>query len=577
MFSSWFSPEGVAVLLLTIVTTFDASLPDVNLTLPEKCQVDLLAECALEWALPPFQNGTVQEPLQDTVESHLNKIMVLITLLKDFITDRNILLSYGNCVLEVTENLVSMLVRKTDPIKSINISLQTLEVQVITVGQNTSVNKVHSLITSSASMDIELTGISKNSSVAVAFMSYTNMSDILTPVDLDDSKTMMSAVVSVTLLQTTNAHLTKPLNLTFTNIRELDPADILYCGYWTETDWAEAGCNITDKNSTHTVCSCDHLGTFTIMQVLSDQDTTDHSWIIFVTASIAVGIIFLILSILTLAFCWPNRNLTRTALINLCISLLMVLLFDLAFLHTQTVWKLVLDWLWDFFYLSFGLWMFIEAILLFISVKNLSNIRSMQGEGFSWKWLIVIGYCVPLIVVTLLFMRLSFTGSQTSVEENWDSEASFVVYSIFLCILAFNFIFFFIIIINLSFTIIRQKLQNLQRSNTNNQKLILCVMFKSLAQFFILGCPWIILDFFNDSTSWYVWMFFASQQGTFIFLVHCLFNQEVRQQYRKYLDAFCCASKRNTATADVQMSSDSGNNMNVHRAVTSTVTLSVIS
>ncbi|XP_060755199.1 adhesion G protein-coupled receptor E3-like isoform X7 [Neoarius graeffei] len=532
MFSSWFSPEGVAVLLLTIVTTFDASLPgvavllltifstfdaslpDVNLTLPEKCQVDLLAECALEWALPPFQNGTVQEPLQDTVESHLNKIMVLITLLKDFITDRNILLSYGNCVLEVTENLVSMLVRKTDPIKSINISLQTLEVQVITVGQNTSVNKVHSLITSSASMDIELTGISKNSSVAVAFMSYTNMSDILTPVDLDDSKTMMSAVVSVTLLQTTNAHLTKPLNLTFTNIRELDPADILYCGYWTETDWAEAGCNITDKNSTHTVCSCDHLGTFTIMQVLSDQDT---------------------------------------------------------------VWKLVLDWLWDFFYLSFGLWMFIEAILLFISVKNLSNIRSMQGEGFSWKWLIVIGYCVPLIVVTLLFMRLSFTGSQTSVEENWDSEASFVVYSIFLCILAFNFIFFFIIIINLSFTIIRQKLQNLQRSNTNNQKLILCVMFKSLAQFFILGCPWIILDFFNDSTSWYVWMFFASQQGTFIFLVHCLFNQEVRQQYRKYLDAFCCASKRNTATADVQMSSDSGNNMNVHRAVTSTVTLSVIS
>ncbi|XP_060755580.1 adhesion G protein-coupled receptor E3-like [Neoarius graeffei] len=247
-------------------------LKHVNLTLPEKCQVDLLAESALEWALPPFQNGTVQEPLQDTVESHLNKMMALITLLKDFIIDQNILLCYGNWVLEVSENLVSTLVRKTDPIKSINISLQTLEVQVITVGQNTSVNKVHSLITSSASMDIELTGISKNSNVTVAFVSYTNMSDILTPSTFI-SETMMSAVVSVTLLQTTNPHLTKPLNLTFTHIRELDPAGILYCGYWTETDWAEAGCNITDKNSTHTVCSCDRLGTFTIMQVLSDQDT----------------------------------------------------------------------------------------------------------------------------------------------------------------------------------------------------------------------------------------------------------------------------------------------------------------
>ncbi|XP_060755207.1 adhesion G protein-coupled receptor E3-like isoform X2 [Neoarius graeffei] len=550
MFSSWFSPEGVAVLLLTIVTIFDASLPDVNLTLPEKCQVDLLAECALEWALPPFQNGTVQEPLQDIVESHLNKMMEVTTLVKGKTTDRNILLSYGNCVLEVTENLVSTLVRKTDPIRSINISLQTLEVQVITVGQNTSVNKVHSLITSSASMDIELTGISKNSNVTVAFVSYTNMADILTPRPLI-IKTMMSSVVSVTLLQTTNPHLTKPLNLTFTHIRELDPAGILYCGYWTDTDWAEAGCNITDKNSTHTVCSCDRLGTFTIMQVM------DHSWIIFVKASIAVGIIFLILSILTLAFCSPNRKLTRTALINLCISLLMVMLFDLALPYSQTIWNLVLDWLWDFFYLSFGLWMFIEAILLFISVKNLSNIRSMQGEGFSWKWLIVIGYCVPLALATLLFMLLRFTGSQTCIEENWDSEATFVVNLIFLCILALNFIFYIIIIIILSFTIIRQKLQNLQRSNTNNQKLILCVMFKSLAQFFILGCPWIILFFSNDSTSWYVWMFFASQQGTFIFLVHCLFNQEVRQQYRKYLDAFCCANKPNTATADVQMSSDS--------------------
>ncbi|XP_060755579.1 adhesion G protein-coupled receptor E5-like [Neoarius graeffei] len=221
--------------------------------------------------------------------------------------------------------------------------------------------------------------------------------------------------------------------------------------------------------------------------------------------------------------------------------------------------------------------MFIEAILLFISVKNLSNIRSMQGEGFSWKWLIAIGYCVPLALATLLFVLLRFAGSQTCIEVSWDSKTKGFVYSVFLCITALNFIFFIIIIIILSFTIIRQKLQNLQRSNTNNQKLVLSVMFKSLAQFFILGCPWILLFFSNDYRSSYVWMFFASQQGTFIFLVHCLFNQEVRQQYRKYLDAFCCTNKPNTATADVQMSSDSGDNMNVHRAVPPRVTLSVIS
>lgn len=40
-----------------------------------------------------------------------------------------------------------------------------------------------------------------------------------------------------------------------------------------------------------------------------------------------------------------------------------------------------------------------EAMLLFVFAKNLSNVTSDQWEGFSLKWLMVIGHLIPLVVV----------------------------------------------------------------------------------------------------------------------------------------------------------------------------------
>lgn len=52
--------------------------------------------------------------------------MDVTTLVKANTTDRSKLTCYGNGVLDITEKLVSALVRKTDTMESINISLQTL-------------------------------------------------------------------------------------------------------------------------------------------------------------------------------------------------------------------------------------------------------------------------------------------------------------------------------------------------------------------------------------------------------------------------------------------------------------------
>lgn len=72
------------------------------------------------------------------------------------------------------------------------------------------------------------------------------------------------------------------------------------------------------------------------------------------------------------------------------------------------------------------------------------------------------------------------------------------------------------------------KKETFQRSNSNDMKLIISLLLKSLGQFFILGCPQMV-NFLPiiDLVVHLIFFFISLQQRVFIFLVHCLLNQEV--------------------------------------------------
>ncbi|XP_053085646.1 adhesion G protein-coupled receptor E3-like [Pangasianodon hypophthalmus] len=210
------------------------------------------------------------------------------------------------------------------------------------VEPNSSFNKILQLQTCNASMDIDLIGLSKNNkgSAAVAFMSFTDMADILKPSFFNTAantwKTLVSIVVLATLPKTTNKHLTTPVNVTFTHTDELDPEAKLSCVYWKESEWVEDGCAVTQTNSTHTVCSCDHLSVFALIMEIVPCKTLFGATVSLhcnrvLNMSIAqvVGIFFLTLCLLTFSFCCRNPNETNTALINLCLNLLLFHLVDL--------------------------------------------------------------------------------------------------------------------------------------------------------------------------------------------------------------------------------------------------------
>lgn len=53
------------------------------------------------------------------------------------------------------------------------------------------------------------------------------------------------------------------------------------------------------------------------------------------------------------------------------------------------------------------------------------------------------------------------------------------------------------------------------------------ILFKIVAQFVILGCTWILGLYQTNLFFQVLFIILNSQQGTFLFIVHCLLNKEV--------------------------------------------------
>ncbi|XP_039550097.1 adhesion G protein-coupled receptor E3-like [Pimephales promelas] len=434
------------------------------------------------------------------------------------------------------------------------IGVRDPEVEVFIVGRNVTLDKIPRLDTTNSSVDIDLIGIAKNNnetrSAAVAFMSYNTMENLLKP-DFFNTlnntvKTMMSTVISATLPKTTNTKLTKPVNFTFKHIREFDPNGSLSCVYWNISEWIVDGCSVLETNSNYTVCSCVHLSTFALIMQTSRPSERDSLLELLNLVCVPVGLVFFSLALLTFAFCQWSPGVNNVARINLCISLLSA---HLLFLLTQQFLRLirphqvlcaVISGALHFLFLSGFVWMFIEAVLLFICVKNLSQISSKKREVLSSGFLCVIGYTVALVVVSV---SVGLLPEGYGSEHCWIKMDKGFIWSFLgpVCvILALNMILLINIIINLNSTLknLNAKVSQMKQSKIRT--------FKTLAQFVILGCSWILGFFTNDRKELeIIFLILNSQQGTFIFLVYCVLNNEVRQQYRKCFRRLCCGLKQN--------------------------------
>ncbi|XP_066516575.1 adhesion G protein-coupled receptor E3-like [Hoplias malabaricus] len=477
-----------------------------------------------------------QKVVVDALKSVMNESIVHEELNKNNVV-------HANDILMATEKLVSALVVPVETYNITPITVPNLEIQLLMVGPNAFTVKIPPLTTSTVHLDIDLIGIAEKNqgSAAVSLMSYTNFTTLQDPTlfntDEATNKTMMSPVVSVTLLRTNITQLTKPVNLTLKHTAEVVPDGELFCVYWKNTEWVVDGCLLLQSNSNHSVCSCVHLSTFAlIMQTrpLSDDENNIAMMVIEILA-VSVGLVFLSLSLVTFVNYQRSPKLTNTALINLCLTLLLAhLLFLLTQIFLRYIKPLqvlcaVLAGVLHFLFLSAFVWMFIEAVLLFLLVKNLTKLRSRK-EGFNWKYLVLIGYIIPLIVVGV---SAGLVPKGYGSEKCWLKTDAGFVWSFLgpVCfILAANTFLFLSILVIMTSTLKKVASENLKSKRTErDQRLCKSVFLKTMLQFIILGCSW-VLGLFTEGSKVLemIFLLLNSQQGTFIFLIHCVFNQEVR-------------------------------------------------
>ncbi|XP_039466783.1 adhesion G protein-coupled receptor E1-like [Oreochromis aureus] len=87
------------------------------------------------------------------------------------------------------------------------------------------------------------------------------------------------------------------------------------------------------------------------------------------------------------------------------------------------------------------------------------------------------------------------------------------------------------------------------KSDVSQSKDTRLIVFKIVAQFVILGCTWILGLYQTNLFFQVLFIILNSQQGTFLYIVHCLLNKEVREEYIKWLT--CSIGKEAAEEKDV--------------------------
>ncbi|XP_026502129.1 adhesion G protein-coupled receptor E4-like, partial [Terrapene carolina triunguis] len=252
-----------------------------------------------------------------------------------------------------------------------------------------------------------------------------------------------------------------------------------------------------------------------------------------------VGLTFsllcLFLAILTFLLCRSIRNVSTSIHLQLCLCLFLAyLLFLTAVKCTsiRVVCAVIAGFLHYLFLASFT-WMFLEGLHLFLTVRNLKVVNYTSASRFKKRFMYPFGYGFPALVVSIS-AAVNPKGYGTS-KHCWLSPDKDFHWSFLGPVCA-------IILINLTFFlvtlwILRDKLSSLNE-DVSTLKDTRLLTFKAIAQLFILGCTWSLGLFQVSSAKMvmaYLFTIVNSLQGAFIFLVHCLLNRQVREEYRRWI------------------------------------------
>ncbi|XP_072530508.1 adhesion G protein-coupled receptor E2-like [Salminus brasiliensis] len=348
-----------------------------------------------------------------------------------------------------------------------------------------------------------------------------------------------SDVVTAVVTNNDTAQLKKPIQLTFTHLKSSDGKQT--CVFWDSTldggAWSTRGCTVVMSNANQTVCSCTHLSSFAVLMSLYEKEDVFElqliTWI-----GLSVSLICLLICILTFCFVRSIQSTRTTIHLHLCISLFIA---DLVFLNgiTRTeneVGCAFVAGLLHFFFLAAFCWMCLEGVQLFRMVVLVfhTTLRPL--------YLMAVGYGIPALIVAI--SAIANAKGYGTKRHCWLNLQDGFIWSFFgpVCLIIVVNIFFFLITV----WKLAQKFSSLNQDLSKLHK-IKSFTITAIAQLCVLGTMWIFGCFQFEEKSLvidYIFTILNSLQGVLVFVMHCLFSKQVREEYAKILNIICTPQKR---------------------------------
>nr|CAI9688364.1 unnamed protein product [Rangifer tarandus platyrhynchus] len=402
----------------------------------------------------------------------------------------------------------------------------------------------------------ESTGIN-----GVAFVSFAGMESILDERFLQDLQNpwanskkklkMNSRVVGGIITGGKKDGFSKPVIYTLENIKPKQDFESAICVSWRPDveggRWTPSGCVLLEASKTHTVCGCNRMVNLAVIMA-SGELTMEFTLYLISHVGTIISLVCLATAIITFLVCRTIRNQNTYIHLHLCICLFLAKILFLTGVDktdNQMGCALIAGFL-HYLFLACFFWMLVEAVILFLMVRNLKVVNYFSSRNIKMLYLCAFGYGLPGIVVAVSAgLQPQGYGMYNRCWLNTETGFIWSFLGPVCTIIVVNSI-----LLTWTLCILRQKLSNVS-AEVSTLKDTRLLTFKAFAQIFILGCSWVLGIFqFGPVANIMAYLFTVinSLQGAFIFLIHCLLNRQVREEYRR------CMTRKTKPSSETQTS-----------------------
>ncbi|XP_029176788.1 latrophilin Cirl-like isoform X3 [Nylanderia fulva] len=390
--------------------------------------------------------------------------------------------------------------------------------------------------------------------VRLVFMAFDRLEEILQPqaeppsvVVNDDpqlvsrrntTRILNSKVISASLGKGRHIQLSEPVRVCFRHL-VVENVTNPTCVFWDYilSAWSDEGCQIQKTNETHTICECNHLTNFAVlMDVHAVRLDIAHQVALQIITYIGciISVVCLVLAILTFQLFRGLKSDRTTIHKNLCVCLLIAeILFVCGIGQTdQRIFCGIVAGLLHFFFLCAFAWMFLEGFQLYVML-----IEVFEAEKSRLRWYYLVAYGAPLLVVAIscIIDPLSYGTDRYC----WLRADNYFIFSfvgpVILVILA-NLVFLSMAI----YMMCRHANTTVAMKSKEHSRLASARAWLrgAIVLVFLLGLTWTFgLLYLNQESvvMAYIFTVLNSLQGLFIFVFHCVQNEKVRKEYRKFV------------------------------------------